>query len=74
MKKRTQKPKPPWIKALVWRNGRWVVLDEKTFPLMKGEGIRMRGQRTVYEVQKDSKVKRDGSITIRAHEVGLLRE
>lgn len=74
MRKRKQKPKPPWIKVLVWRDEKWVVLDEGTFPVKKGEAIRMRGQRTVYEVQKDSRVKRDGSITIRAHEVGMLWE
>jgi len=72
MKKRREKP--PWIKALVWRGGEWVVLNEKTFPVKKGEYIRIRGKREVCEVEADSKVKRDGSITIHAHTIGELAE
>jgi hypothetical protein len=67
-----RKQKPPWIKLLVWRGGEWVVLNEKTFPVKKGELVRMRGERKVYEVQKDSKVSRDRSITVHSHLVGML--
>lgn len=71
---RKQKPKPAWIKVLVLRDGEWLVLDEKTFPVKKGELVRMRGLREVYEIQRDSKVKRDGSITVHAHLMGMLSE
>lgn len=65
---------PPWIKALVLRESRWLVLDKGTFPVKKGEYIRMRGQRDVYEVMEDSKMDPDGGITIHSHKVGVIKE
>lgn len=62
-------------KLLVLRDGRWHVLDtRKTTPPKKGEWIRVRGRRQVYEVQEDAKLKRDGSISVHSHLFGMLKD
>jgi hypothetical protein len=65
--------KPSWIKMLVWREGEWLVLNKTTFPVKKGELIRLRGERSIYEVMEDaSPDPKGGGIDFHAHKFADL--
>ena len=75
---RKEPPQENWtlecVKMLVLRDGKWVVLNEGTFPAKKGEMIRVRGQRDVYELHEDSQHNPDGGVEVIAHLVGEVTE
>ena len=72
---RKQKHKPLWIKLFVWRGGEWMTVNSQMMsPPKKGELIRLRGERKVYQAQEDGKIKRDGSVEVHGHLAGMLRE
>lgn len=63
---------PSEIKLFVWRGSKWVALGKQTFPVKKGELIRLRGERAIYEVMEDSSPCRDGGINLHAHKFADL--
>lgn len=58
---------------LVWREGEWLILNKTTFPVKKGELIRLRGERAIYEVMEDASPDLKGGINLHAHKFADLK-
>lgn len=67
-----KKKKAALPNAMIWREGRWVVLSVKEIPVRKGDLLRFRGLRTIVSIAKDSTQDRKGNWILDAEDFGIL--